>query len=46
MVMASFNLKIDQDNIYIELPEGMECLDARVTLKAKVRLLKSLYGLK
>ena len=30
----------------MELPEGMEWIDPRVTPKAKVRLLKSLYGLK
>ena len=46
VVTAFLNPKIDQDNIYMELPEGMEWIDNRVPPKAKVRLLKSLYGLK
>ena len=46
VVTANLNPKIDQDNIYMELPEGMEWIDNRVPPKAKVIFLKSLYGLK
>jgi hypothetical protein len=44
--MAFLNPKIDNDNIYMELPNGMDWVDERTPKGAKVHLLKSLYGLK
>jgi hypothetical protein len=46
VVMAFLNPKIDNENIYMELPAGMDWVDKRTPKGAKVRLLKSLYGLK
>jgi hypothetical protein len=46
VVTAFLNPKIDNDNIYMELPDGMDWVDERTPKGAKVRLLKSLYGLK
>jgi hypothetical protein len=43
---AFLNLKIDNDNIYMELPNGMDWVDKCTPKGAKVHLLKSLYGLK
>jgi hypothetical protein len=44
--MAFLNPKIDNDNIYIELPDGMDWVNECTPKGAKVHLLKSLYGLK
>jgi hypothetical protein len=46
VVMAFLNPKINNDNIYMELPDGMDWVDERTLKGAKVYLLKSLYGLK
>jgi hypothetical protein len=44
--MAFLNPKIDNDNIYMELPNSMDWVDECTLKGAKVHLLKSLYGLK
>jgi hypothetical protein len=44
--MAFLNQKIDNDNIYMDLPDGMHWVDERIPKGAKVHLLKALYGLK
>jgi hypothetical protein len=46
IVTAFLNPKIDNDNIHIDLPDGMDWVDERILKGAKVRLLKALYGLK
>jgi hypothetical protein len=46
VVMAFLNPKIDNDNIYMDLPDGMDWVDERTPKGAKVCLLKALYGLK
>jgi hypothetical protein len=46
-VVTSFlNPKIDNDNIYMDLPNGMDWVNEGTPKGAKVRLLKALYGLK
>jgi hypothetical protein len=44
--MAFLNPKIDNDNIYMDLPDGMDWVDEQTLKGAKVRLLKVLYSLK
>jgi hypothetical protein len=46
VVMAFLNPKIDNDNIYMDLPNSMDWVDERTPKGAKVRLLKALSGLK
>jgi hypothetical protein len=47
-VAAFLNLKIDKNEIYMAMPEGIEelALDAKLSKKSIVRLRKALYGLK
>jgi hypothetical protein len=46
VVTAFLNPKVDRDDIYMELPEGIEWLDSRLHSCKGFRLLKALYGLK
>jgi hypothetical protein len=46
VVTAFLNPEIDHDNLYMELPDGMDWVDECILKRAIVRLLKSLYGLK
>jgi hypothetical protein len=46
VVTAFLNPKIDNDNIYMDLPDGMDWVDEQTLQGAKVRLLKALYSLK
>jgi hypothetical protein len=46
MVTAFWNPKIDQDNIFMETPQGIEWLNTDLTSTDSLRLLKALYGLK
>jgi hypothetical protein len=46
VVTAFLNPEIDHDNLYIELPHGMDWVYERIPKRAIVHLLKSLYGLK
>jgi hypothetical protein len=46
VVTAFLNPKIDNENIYMELPARIDWVDKRTPKGAKVHLLKSLYGLK
>jgi hypothetical protein len=46
VVTAFLNPKVDRDDIYMELPEGIEWLDPRLVNCRGFRLLKALYGLK
>jgi hypothetical protein len=43
---AFLNPKIDRDNIFMNLPEGIETVDSTLSRSVSVRLLKALYGLK
>jgi hypothetical protein len=46
VVTAFLNLEIDHDNLYMELPDGMDWVDKHIPKRAIVHLLKSLYSLK
>jgi hypothetical protein len=46
VVMVFLNPKIDNDNIYMELPDSMDWVDECIPKGAKVYLLKALYSLK
>jgi hypothetical protein len=46
MVTAFLNPKIDIDDVYIAMPQGIECIDKRLKQTSVVQLLKALYGLK
>src|SRR5258705_7229734 len=46
VVTAFLNPKIDRNDIYMDLPEGVEWLDPRLVGCRSLRLLKALYGLK
>jgi hypothetical protein len=46
VVTAFLNPKIDRDNIYMELPPGIDWIDPRLAGISTVRLKKALYGLK
>ena len=43
---AFLNPKADRDDIYMQLLEGIDWLDTRLSNSQRVRLLKALYGLK
>ena len=46
VVTAFLNLRIDRENVYVNLPPGLEWLDPRFSPLSVVLLLKALYGLK
>jgi hypothetical protein len=46
VVRSFLNPKIDNDNIYMDLRDGMDWVNEGTPKGAKVRLLKALYGLK
>jgi hypothetical protein len=46
IVIAFLNPKIDNDNIYMDLPNSMDWVDEQTLKAAKVYLLKALYSLK
>ena len=46
VVTAFLNPKVDRDDIYMQLLEGIDWLDPRLSASQGVRLLKALYGLK
>jgi len=46
VVTAFLNPAIDNDNVYMSMPPGIEWLDSRLQRTSTVRLLKALYGLK
>jgi hypothetical protein len=43
---AFLNPKIDRDNVFMNLPEGIESIDSTLSRSVTVRLRKALYGLK
>jgi hypothetical protein len=46
VVTAFLNPEIDHNNLYMELPDGIDWVDECILKRAIVHLLKSLYGLK